>query len=370
MELTRGQSAQSSALRTLSAFAGDVFQGVPVGLVILDTSLGVAALNDEAARILGPFDALTDRLAAGELDTSERDWGTELRDVLQDGGVRRFEAVRFLGKRDEAYTLNISLLPLAGQDAGPPQGVLLVTEDVTRQTEVEKRLASMESMAAVGRLAARVAHELNNPLDGALRYINLCARMVTESDTEKVSAYLEQARQGLMRMAGIVGELLEFSRSTPQLAESGNINWVVEEALRSMTGHADDAGVIVAASFHDEQQMPSLEGMRLFQVCCNLIKNAVDAMPQGGRLTIITGIVDDQVVIRFEDTGVGLPPEPERVFEAFFTTKPAGDGTGLGLAICREYVEQLRGRISAESGKDKGAVFTIRIPVASCQSSS
>ena len=275
--------------------------------------------------------------------------------------------MRYLGEGDEAYTLNLTLIPLRQKGGGPPQGLLVVTEDVTQQAELERRVAASESLAAVGRLAARVAHELNNPLDGALRYVNLCSRLLAETGEEKALEYLDQARQGLTRMARIIGELLEFSRSTPMLAENGNINWVVEEALRSMRAHADGAGVVVAAGFHDDGEMPSMEGTRLFQVCCNLIMNAVDAMPEGGCLTITTGIVDDQVVVCFEDTGVGLPRDVERVFEPFYTTKPAGEGTGLGLAICKDYVERLDGRITAEQGKEQGAVFTIRIPVASCK---
>jgi two-component system NtrC family sensor kinase len=247
-------------------------------------------------------------------------------------------------------------------------------EDVTTRSELESRLASAENMAAVGRLAARVAHELNNPIDGTLRYINLCARLLKKQaedasrpvDVPKLQSYLDHAREGLVRMTRIVADLLEFSRNTPMLSETGNINRVVEESIQSLSEHADRNGVIVMADFHDDGRMPALEGTKLFQVCCNLVKNAIDAMPDGGRLTIRTGIVEAQVVIRVEDTGVGLPPDAERVFEPFYTTKPPGQGTGLGLAICREYIEQLGGTVTAERGEEQGTVLTIRIPLSSC----
>jgi len=109
-----------------------------------------------------------------------------------------------------------------------------------------------------------------------------------------------------------------------------------------------------------------MRSANLFQVFCNLVKNAIDAMPTGGTLTVITEIVGSEVVIRFEDTGVGLPAEIERIFEPFFTTKGPGKGTGLGLAICRDIVEKYNGRITAARRPAGGSVFTIRIPLESC----
>ncbi len=109
--------------------------------------------------------------------------------------------------------------------------------------------------------------------------------------------------------------------------------------------------------------MPSVRGSKFFQVCCNLFKNAIEAMPDGGRLTITSAVIDDHVVLRVEDTGVGLPEDPQRVFEPFFTTKRDHDGTGLGLAICKEYIEGLDGRITAERRPQGGSVFTVSVPV-------
>jgi two-component system NtrC family sensor kinase len=245
-------------------------------------------------------------------------------------------------------------------------GALLVTLTDDRETaDLEKRLESAESMAAVGKLAARVAHELNNPLDGTLRFIGLCERVLEES-AERPRAYLESARQGLRRMAQIVADLLAFSRSTPMLRERSSINRIVEEAMHYLSDHADRHRVILAADFRDEASMPGMEGTRLFQVCSNLIRNGIDAMPEGGCLTMTTALIGEEVYLRFEDTGAGLPEEVEKVFEAFYTTKAAGEGTGLGLAICREYIQQLNGRLEAENRAEGGARFTIRIPLASC----
>jgi signal transduction histidine kinase len=115
-----------------------------------------------------------------------------------------------------------------------------------------------------------------------------------------------------------------------------------------------------------QQKMPNVRGNNLFQVFCNLVKNALDAMPRGGRLMIRTRLAAQRVRIEFEDTGVGLPADAERIFDAFYTTKPPGKGTGLGLAICRDLIQRYQGRIWAENREQGGAIFFITIPLESC----
>jgi signal transduction histidine kinase len=114
--------------------------------------------------------------------------------------------------------------------------------------------------------------------------------------------------------------------------------------------------------------MPAVRGGRLYQVCCNLIKNAIDAMPDGGRLTISTGRVDEHVVLRVADTGPGLPEDASRIFEPFYTTKEVGQGAGLGLAISKDFVEDMGGTLEGETDPEGGAIFTVRIPLSSCHS--
>jgi len=226
-----------------------------------------------------------------------------------------------------------------------------------QQQDVSRRLASL------GKLAARVAHELNNPLDGILRYINLALRIVGDAPQPKLKAYLAESRIGLMRMVQIIGDLLEYSRATSGEFDEVGINEVIEEAIRASAAAAEENHVVVAADFQTPA-MPTVRGSRLYQVCCNLFRNAIDAMPSGGRLTVTSGIVDDEVIIRVADTGIGLPEPIEKVFEPFFTTKPPGKGTGLGLAICKDFIEDMQGTITASHADNGGAVFTVRIPIA------
>lgn len=336
-----------------------VFECLSLGLAVFDTQLRLIYHNPAAQWLVAGRPNVVEALQHIAIDSRYEDWQGTLRAVLTTRQPARFEQVVFRFDHNSEQLFNLTCLPLIDAD-GQVTGGILVMEDVTAQAGLEQRLAVSERMAAVGKLAARVAHELNNPLDGILRYLNLGIRAVQVNQTERLADYLQQARGGLLRMTQIVRELLEFSRNSHTTFDDTSINAAVDEAVKVMSDKAVAAGVSIACRF--EEKLPATRGTSLFQVFCNLIKNAIDAMPQGGTLTITTEAVDHQTVIRFEDTGVGLPEQMERLFEPFFTTKGPGKGTGLGLAICKDIVEKHHGTITPSRRPEGGAAFTIRIP--------
>jgi len=249
--------------------------------------------------------------------------------------------------------------------AGPNNlGGIIIVEDVTERVNVQRKLANAERLAAVGKHASKVAHELNNPLDGILRYINLAMRIIEKEDLAKPKEYLTQCRQGLMRMVQIVSELLEFSRSTYTPLEYVKVEQIIEDAVKTMESRAEASNIQIVRNY--TFGMPQVRSGNLFQVFCNLAKNALDAMPNGGELRITTRpAADDSIVVELSDTGAGLPPVgTEAIFEPFFTTKEGGKGTGLGLAICRDIVESYHGRITAGNAPGGGSIFTVYLPVA------
>jgi signal transduction histidine kinase len=319
--------------------------------------------NPAARELLAPAGSLPDALQVVAVDSRYQDWPAALRSVLEERRELRFEQIVLRSEGSGDRLADLLCLPLTGA-AGEIVGGILVIEEVTAQAGLEKRLAVSERMAAVGKLAARVAHELNNPLDGILRYLNLAIRSVEVGQTDRLKDYLVNARGGLTRMTEIVRELVAFSRSAHTAFEHTEINSAIEEAIKVMADKAETAGISVICRL--EQGMPAMRSTNLFQVFCNLVKNAIDAMPSGGTLTVISETVGSEAVIRFEDTGVGLPAEIERIFEPFFTTKGPGKGTGLGLAICRDIIEKYNGRITGARRPQGGSVFTIRIPLESC----
>ncbi|MBN1488366.1 MAG: PAS domain-containing protein [Phycisphaerae bacterium] len=349
---------------SLRDIAENVFLALPIGVIVFDKSLRATRTNEAATFLARDGDSVSDALAHGTADSQYEQWATELRRVLETRQAKHFEQITHRDETGQERILNLTCSSLVGEGSSEVLGGLLVLVDVTASSGMEKRLVVSERMAAVGKLAARVAHELNNPLDGILRYLGLAERVIRQNEPEKATRYLEQSRGGLLRMAQIVADLLEFSRSAPHSYEDTSLNAIVEEAVKVMSDKATAGHVSVVCSF--EERLPGLRGGgNLFQVFCNIIKNAIDAMPEGGTLTVTSTLAGSEALIRFEDTGTGLPDEVERVFEPFFTTKEPGKGTGLGLAICRDIVERYHGRLTADNREQGGARFTVRLPLGS-----
>jgi len=314
---------------------------LPSGDTLEETFLG--------ARFAGPFDG----------------WATIVARVFDTGAPSSVECVLHDGESGSPALATVRCLPMRAEDASAVTGAVIQVEEDDRQEGIENRLEVAQRLVSLGRLAARVAHELSNPLDGILRYINLALRISAQDPEPRLQTYLTESRTGLIRMVQIIGDLLEYSRTTGGTYDEVGVNEVVEQAMRNAASMAEAGHVVMTADFQC-REMPVVHGSRLYQVCCNLIKNAIDAMPDGGTLAITTGIAADHVVIRVADTGHGLPEDVDKVFEPFFTTKAPGKGTGLGLAICKDFVEALDGTITAAPGDEPGAVFTVRIPVQSC----
>lgn len=410
---TTARSALLAADRTTWSPIAAALEAVPQPCIAANLEGHVLCLNAAAAEFLPPRATVASVLASFQPPAPFAGWEIELQRAARTGGAA-WPRVPHVPIAGATSTWDIHLRRLHAADkretesaatgrevdgaatdreteGAAPHGFILTLINVTSVVELERQLAAHERLLSIGRLAAKVAHELNNPLDGILRYLGLARKLVVaesaaaasaEGTTSsgaraktsagaggspilvsagKVAGYLDEARAGLMRMAKIIRELLEFSRRSPGGAEELGVNEVVEQAIRAVSPRADDQGVLIAADFQD-RHMPALPGGRLLQVCLNLLKNALDVMPRGGRLMISTGVVGDDVVLRFADTGPGLPADASRLFEPFHTTKPQGEGTGLGLAICKDIVEGMGGGIEASRGEEAGAVFTVRIP--------
>lgn len=350
-----------SEVALVGDLAAVVLRHLPWQWVLFDTELRVVQQrvgSDSSSRI-SSGEALEDFFSAVELDMTSVDWRRRLKSVIQTGEAARIDRVGSSAAEKDPRIYNVSCSVIK-DDEGRTIGGLLIIEDSTDRTVLEKRLAFYERLAVVGKLAARIAHELNNPLDGILRFVNLALRVKEEDDPAR--RYLEQARKGLLRMIRIIRELLEFSRSTITAFEHTSINGMVEEAVRSMESRASARRVVIEKNLAEE--LPNVRSGDLFQVFCNLIKNGIDAMPDGGKLTIATEVVGGQIRVTFADTGVGIDLDMmDKIFEPFFTTKDPTEGTGLGLAISKDIVEKYGGTIRVAGEPGKGATFKVDIPI-------
>ena len=338
-----------------------VVRSLPIGVVAFDADLKIVRANPEAAKLIELDDYVDESLARGTDEKIWQGWTQQLRSAISTGQTAVFDDV---GYTSSGKTRLLRILCSTVKDAATTRRFAgtIVIEDVTEQISLQRKLANTERLAAVGRHASKVAHELNNPLDGILRYINLAMRIVEQENLEKPIEYLAQCRRGLMRMVQIVSELLEFSRSTYSPMEYAKAEQIIEDAIKTLESRAEASGVLILRDY--ALGLPQIRSGNLFQVFCNLTKNALEAMPNGGQLRISTRLAaDNTLVVEFHDTGTGLPPEDaDVIFEPFFTTKSGDGGTGLGLAICRDIIESHSGRITAANAPDGGSIFAVYLP--------
>jgi len=356
------RSAEEAGLSVSAAV--EILDCIGSGVMAVDREGRVRFRNAPAAEWLPEAATLAGTFAGGRLLGAFENWEEVLAHVTENREPTRVSCLLVSSGNTRTTLFTIGCRAWTDGETGEPRGAVLSIEPHAGPTSIGDPMDVTDRLAALGKLAARVAHELNNPLDGILRYINLALRLTEDATEPKLKTYLSESRSGVMRMVHIIGDLLAYSRASFAEFDDTDVNQVIEQAIRAHTESATAAKVIVAADYRTAE-MPRVQGGRLYQVVCNLIRNAIDAMPTGGRLTITSAVVGAEVVIEVADTGVGLPDDGARIFEPFYTTKAPGRGTGLGLAICLDFVAEMQGTINAASAPDKGTVFTVRVPVES-----
>ncbi len=296
---------------------------------------------------------------------SKRHRGRRLKSTLDIGAKQVYE-VEVLCKSGETRTATVSVSPLCDSQ-GRIHGVLGIARDITETKQLEQQIRSSEKLASIGKLAAGVAHEINNPLGGILNCIyNFRKGALSPARQEE---YLVSIEDGLRRVQKIVRQLLDFSQQHEPEFSPANINDVVERVL-VLTEHALAAKKI-GLDKQLQRDLPALMVDRhmMEQVLMNLVLNAVQAIKEGGTITIRTRARDGDCEVTVADTGCGIPANVlPHIFDPFFTTKGTGEGTGLGLSVSLGIVERHGGRISVDSEVGKGSVFTVSLPLSNEQS--
>ena len=263
---------------------------------------------------------------------------------------------------DERW-LRVSLVPISG--SGGLEGYALALMDATELVKLRRRLRWSEYQASIGKLARGIAHELNNPLDGVLRYTYLALEQLTADSP--VREYVVHVKEGLDRMVKSVKAFLEFARQASMpIARYASLNDLVEDALVLVQHRMRFSQIRVVRSL--DPSLPLVVDGGLQHAVVNLVKNALDAMPRGGTLRIQTQRVGHMVELEIEDTGCGIPNSIQgRLFEPFFSTKPLHQGSGLGLTIAKEVMDRSGGEIEFNSQVGVGTTFWIRIPITSLE---
>jgi signal transduction histidine kinase len=241
-----------------------------------------------------------------------------------------------------------------------------LSEYTQRLKDSQEQLIQTEKLTSLGQLAASIAHEINNPLSGVLTYTQLLTKKINSDKFSKETAldYLSKMESELTRSTGLVRNLLDFARqSAPTLMET-DLNDVINRALELAAHSAKLSKIEVLKELDPSLPKLTADANQLQQVCTNLILNAIQAMPEGGKLFLRTSISNGQLKMEVQDTGYGISPENMRkLFTPFFTTKREVKGVGLGLAVSYGIIQRHRGRIEVQSEEGKGSTFAVYLPV-------
>jgi signal transduction histidine kinase len=235
-------------------------------------------------------------------------------------------------------------------------------EAASERERLQEQLFHADRLATIGELAAGVAHELNEPLGAVLGFAQLARKHVglpspADEDVRKIEAAALQARE-------IVRKLMVFARQTPPRTAHVNLNRLVDDGLYLLEARCAEKRIEVERRLGEGLPDIVADPSQLKQVLVNLVVNAIQAMPDGGRLTIATRHRESRVILRIVDTGLGMTREVrQRIFLPFFTTKEIDEGTGLGLAVAHGIVSAHGGRIGVESQPGQGSCFEVEIPV-------
>jgi two-component system NtrC family sensor kinase len=268
-------------------------------------------------------------------------------------------------KKKDGEPLTVMLTAHVSKDrAGTVLGYQGLFVNITERKRLEQQLFQSEKLAAMGRLTAQIAHELNNPIYGVMNCLDLLKSEVPESSSKR--RFLDMATSETKRISELLRGMLSFFRPDEDVKSLVNLNGVIDDVILFVGKQLHEFKIHVVLDLAEEMPKVFASGNQMKQVLLNLIMNAKTAMPRGGTLRIATRAIDGKVQFNVSDTGTGIPEDiRDRIFEAFFTTKSDVKGVGLGLSVCFGIIRQHNGEIEVESEIDVGTTFVVTLPLQS-----
>lgn len=376
--LYRSLAEKASEYERLKDYNENIVESLHVGILATDLDERVESWNTQLELVFGisrrdavgrPLSELLPATLVSEYDKAREESGIhnayKLTVRAQDFPAE-FRPAADSPQASGERILDMAVAPLVAKNF-EPIGRLLILDDVTERVSLEDRIVQSDKLSSIGLLAAGVAHEVNTPLAVISSYAQMLAKRVGDDPAQAKA--LDKITQQTFRASEIVNSLLNFSRTASNEFALIDLNETIQETISLVEPQMRKARVEVVPRLNGD--LPRIRGVagRLQQVCLNLLLNARDAMPDGGRLEIVTELEsngpggEEQVRVEIHDSGVGMSREQlSRIFDPFFTTKGPKKGTGLGLSISYGIIEEHSGRLSANSTPGKGTTFVIELP--------
>ena len=352
-------------------FTESVLDALPVSLYVVDRDYRIVTWNrhrEEGVQGM-PRDAVIGRNVFQVLAKYPQGrLRQEFERAFKSGKIERIEQQTTDDNGATRHWL-VSKIPMRDEESGEVTHVITVGEDVTVRVEAIHAVGRAEKLAAVGRLAAGVVHEINNPLATIAACAEALEQRVEEGvfgaseDAEDLGEYLGLIKSEAFRCKSITTGLLDFSRVRAGNRHSIDVGDVLRSSANLISHQKRGDNTAIKFEIAENLALVEADSGQIQQAVIALATNAIDAMPDGGTLTFRAFSQSNRVVVEVEDTGSGIPPEDvSKIFEPFFTTKEVGKGTGLGLAVCYGIITEHGGRLSVRSNVGKGTTFSIFLP--------
>jgi len=353
-----------------NTFFENVIKSTVDGIVVVDTKGNVIIFNEGMEKLTGYSASEVKHLTSFyNIDVAKESMRMMRSDQYGPYGKLNPTSINITTKTGEEIpvTLSASIIVINGQPVGSVGVFTDMREILAMRKQVEEahiQLVQSEKIASVGRMAAGVAHEINNPLSGILLYAELLKNSFRDDPQNTADA--QEIIDQTIRCKKIVSELLEFSRQTVGKVTSFQASELIDKSLNLLINQASFQNIEVIKNIEPHPPLMIGDFGQLQQVLINLFTNAADAMGGKGLLKIDTSFSQDnnQFVISISDTGPGIPESlRSKIFDIFFTTKPTGQGTGLGLSISQNIIKLHGGSIKVLCPPEGGTEFTVQLPL-------
>ncbi|MGF1468401.1 MAG: ATP-binding protein [Sandaracinaceae bacterium] len=353
----------ADSLRALQRMQEQIVAGLRSGVVVVDGAGSVRSANPAAEHVLGVTPRDVGR-AAAEVGLLDRVEGLEaaIREVAEGGERAERSAVPRGPDSDERF-LDLSVTPFgADEAAGPRRSVLVVADEVTEELRTKARLIQTERLAAIGRMAAHVTHEVRNPLSSLGLNVELLEEELIGAGPE-AQALLRAVQGEIDRLTSLTEEYLRVARLPAPRLEPESLGALVQEVGSFVAREMESSGVGLRMVVEPDLPLVLVDESQVRQALLNLLRNAREAMPNGGEVTLSSVRAGSGVEVAVTDQGAGLPADVRaRIFELFYSTKERG--TGLGLTLTQQIVAAHGGRVTCEDAPGGGTRFALWFPPA------
>ena len=356
--LTHSYRTTKASLSRVKAFSDNLVENVPIGLIAIDDNQKIVSFNNVAETVLGISIEKALQKKAKEI------LPIELLNQIDNPDIKKGiveEEIDCLVQDGRSIPLQVSATLLHDEDQ-TFLGHVLLFKDLSEVQALRREIARNQRLASIGRLAAGVAHEIRNPLSSIKGFATYFKERYRENKDDQQTADI--MIQEVERLNRVVGQLLEFARPINISRKPTSIAAIIEDSLRLVEREAFRKNIKIETRFSSPVNEVFIDPDRINQVLLNLYLNAIEAMENGGRLSVVLLLDEEKkwIKISVKDTGAGIKKEElAHIFDPYFTTKPSG--TGLGLAIVHNIINAHDGKMKVESNPEKGTTITLFLPI-------